>query len=405
MSRTPSALYELIADERVTVLNQTPSAFRQIVQAEGDLPAPRDLALRWVVFGGEALDPAILGPWFERHGDQTPQMINMYGITETTVHVTWRRMTAADVPRAPVSPVGGPMPDLQLYILDPRQLPAPVGVPGEMCVGGDGLARGYFRRPDLTAARFIPDLFGGQPGARLYRSGDLARLLPDGDIEYLGRIDFQVKIRGFRIELGEIEAVLAAFPAVRDAVVLAREDRSGDRRLVAWVVPRPETELRVDELRGYLRGRLPEYMVPSAFVVLEALPLTANGKLDRRALCPSRRRRTQRPRSSPAPPRKKPSPRSGGRPWDSRAVGVDDSFFDLGGHSLLVVQVHRALAPQFPELAIVDLFRYPTISALAGYLSREKVDQISLQETRERAEDRTDRAKRQRELRRQARGR
>jgi amino acid adenylation domain-containing protein len=404
VSRTPSALYDMVANERVTVLNQTPSAFRGIVQAEGDLPAPRDLALRWVIFGGEALDPAILGPWFERHDDQMPQMINMYGITETTVHVTWRRMTAADVPKAPVSPVGGPMPDLQLYILDPRQLPAPVGVPGEMCVGGDGLARGYFRRPDLTAARFIPDPFGGRPGARLYRSGDLARLLPDGDVEYLGRIDFQVKIRGFRIELGEIEAVLASFPAVRDAVVLAREDRSGDRRLVAWVVPQPETELRVEDLRGFLRGRLPEYMVPSAFVVLEALPLTANGKLDRRAL-PEPQARSAAPAVLPRTATEEAIATVWREALGLETVGVEDSFFDLGGHSLLVVQVHRRLAPQFPELAIVDLFRYPTISALAGYLSREKVDQISLQETRERAEDRTDRAKRQRELRRQARGR
>jgi hypothetical protein len=296
------------------------------------------------------------------------------------------------------------MPDLQLYILDPRQLPAPVGVPGEMCVGGDGLARGYFRRPDLTAARFIPDPFGGRPGARLYRSGDLARLLPDGDIEYLGRIDFQVKIRGFRIELGEIEAVLASFPAVRDAVVLAREDRSGDRRLVAWVVPRPEMELQVEELRGDLRGRLPEYMVPSAFLVLEALPLTANGKLDRRAL-PEPQAQSAAPAVLPRTATEEAIAAVWREALGLEAVGVEDSFFDLGGHSLLVIQVHRRLAPQFPELAIVDLFRYPTISALAGYLSKEKVDQISLQETRERAEDRTDRAKRQRELRRQTRRR
>jgi hypothetical protein len=316
-------------------------------------------------------------------------------------------MTAADVPRSPVSPVGGAMLDTQMYILNPRQLPLPAGVPGEICVGGDALARGYLGRPDLTAARFIPDPFSGRPGVRLYRSGDLARHLPDGDIEYLGRIDFQVKIRGFRVELGEIETVLSAFPPVRDAVVLARPDRAGDRRLVAWVTPHDANngEVKVDELRGFLRGRLPEYMVPSSFVVLDALPLTANGKLDRRAL---------------------PDPQAAGAvaavlprneteeviaaAWREvlgvESVGVEDSFFDLGGHSLLVVQVHRRLAPHFPGLAVVDLFVYPTISALAGHLSKEKqVAAVSAQETRERADDRTDRARRQRELRRQTRGR
>ncbi len=412
MSRTPSAFYDLIASERVTVLNQTPSAFRQIVQAEADLPAPRPLALRWVIFGGEALDPAILGPWFDRHGDQMPRMINMYGITETTVHVTWRQITAADVPRAPVSPVGRPIPDLQVYILDARHLLSPVGVPGEICVGGDGLARGYFRRPDLTAERFIPDPFAGRPGARLYRSGDLARFLPDGDIEYLGRIDFQVKIRGFRIELGEIEAVLKAFPAVHDAVVLAREDRSGDRRLVAWVVPRQprqprqeiQGDLRVDELRAFLRGRLPGSMVPSAFVVLETLPLTENGKLDRWAL-PEPEAQSGVSAVLPRTATEEVIAAAWREALGLAVVGVEDSFFDLGGHSLLVVEVHRRLVSELPELAIVDLFRYPTISALAGYLSREKVDQIQLQETRERAEDRTGRARRQRELRRQTRRR
>ncbi|HEX2222918.1 MAG TPA: amino acid adenylation domain-containing protein, partial [Thermoanaerobaculia bacterium] len=403
VSRTPAALYDLIASERITVLNQTPSAFRQIVQAEGDLPAPRGLALRWVIFGGEALDPAILGPWFERRGDQTPQMINMYGITETTVHVTWRRMTVADVPRAPLSPVGVPIPDLQLYILDPRQLPVAAGVPGEICVGGDGLARGYLRRPDLTAERFVPDPFGDQPGARLYRSGDRARFLPNGDVEHLGRIDFQVKIRGFRIELGEIEAALAAAPGIRDAVVLARGDRSEDRRLIAWVVP-SEGEIKVDDLRSFLRGRLPEYMVPSSFVVLDALPLTGNGKLDRRAL-PDPEART----ADAVLPRNATEEIIAAA-WREalglETVGVEDSFFDVGGHSLLVVQVHRKLAPHFPGLAVMDLFLHPTISALAGYLSKQNVEPMPTQEeTRERAEDRTDRTRRQRELRRQTRGR
>ncbi|HVR97735.1 MAG TPA: amino acid adenylation domain-containing protein, partial [Thermoanaerobaculia bacterium] len=397
VSRAPSAFYKLIADEGVTVLNQTPSAFRQLVQAEGDLLAPRDLALRYVVFGGEALDPAILGPWFERH-DETPQMINMYGITETTVHVTWRRMTAADVLRAPLSPIGEPIPDLQLYLLDIRQFPTPVGVAGEICVAGDGLARGYLGRPDLTAARFRPYPFGAHPGARLYRSGDLARRLPNGDVEYLGRIDSQVKIRGFRIELGEIEAALAVIPEVQNAVVLARGER-----LVAWVVP-SNGEVKLDELRRLLRTRLPEYMVPSAFVVLDTLPLTANGKLDRRAL-PDPQARSTEPALLPRTDTEEIIAAAWREALGLETVGVEDSFFDLGGHSLLVVQVHRRLASHFPQLNVVDLFLHPTISALAGYLAQEKDDSLPLQETRERAEDRTDRALRQRELRRRARGR
>ena len=400
VSRSPADFYDLLAAEQVTVLNQTPSAFRQLIQAEGDRPAEqrRRLALRMVIFGGEALDVASLAPWFERHGDNTPRMINMYGITETTVHVTYRPVTAGDIARAPVSPLGVPIPDLQVHLLDHRLHPVPVGVHGEICVGGNGLARGYFRRPDLTAQHFIPDTFSGRPGARLYRSGDLARRLPDGGLDYLGRIDFQVKIRGFRIELGEIEAALLQHPSVRNAAVLAREEPGGDRRLAAYVVPQDNT-LSVDDLRAALRQRLPEYMIPAAFVVLDALPLTANGKLDRRAL----------PAPDAAPRGPAVAPRNATEEaiatvWREvlglPAVGVKDSFFDLGGHSLLVVQVHRRLAAQFPELAIVDLFRYPTISALARLLTRERVDQVDLEESRERADTRIDRARKQRELRR-----
>ncbi|HEX3555022.1 MAG TPA: amino acid adenylation domain-containing protein, partial [Thermoanaerobaculia bacterium] len=208
VSRSPEAFYELLRSERVTVLNQTPSAFRQLIWAEETAlaGAEPDLALRYVIFGGEALEPAGLAPWFERHGDERPRLINMYGITETTVHVTWREVGRADMGRA-VSAVGCPIPDLGVYLLDSSLQPVPVGVPGEMHVSGAGLAEGYLGRPELTAERFVPNPFG-EAGSRLYRSGDLARRLPDGDLEYLGRIDHQVKIRGFRIELGEIESAL-----------------------------------------------------------------------------------------------------------------------------------------------------------------------------------------------------
>ncbi|MGH9893289.1 MAG: amino acid adenylation domain-containing protein, partial [bacterium] len=257
VSRSPEAFYELLATEQVTVLNQTPSAFRQLIQAEESV-GQKDLALQYVIFGGEALEMQSLKPWFDRHGDQKPLLVNMYGITETTVHVTYRPLSKNDLRSASV--IGVPIPDLQIYILDPHGQPVPVGVPGEMYVAGAGLARGYLRRPELTAQRFVPDQVSGKPGARLYRTGDLARFLPGRDIEYLGRIDHQVKIRGFRIELGEIESVLCQYPAIREAVVVAREDVPGTKRLVAYAVaPKPAPE--VSALREHLKVRLPDYMV------------------------------------------------------------------------------------------------------------------------------------------------
>ncbi|HEY4593389.1 MAG TPA: amino acid adenylation domain-containing protein, partial [Thermoanaerobaculia bacterium] len=240
-SRDPEGFYRLLRDERVTVLNQTPSAFRQLVWAEEAVlgGAPPDLALRCVIFGGEALEPASLAPWFARYGDRKPRLINMYGITETTVHVTYRPLEEADL--AGGSRIGVPIPDLAVHLLDAFLRPVPLGVAGEIHVGGAGLAEGYLDRPGLTAERFVPDPFSGVPGARLYRSGDLARRRPDGDLEYLGRIDHQVKIRGFRIELGEIESALVRHPQVREAVVMARSD-GADRSLVAYVVPREMAE-------------------------------------------------------------------------------------------------------------------------------------------------------------------
>ncbi|HYG63124.1 MAG TPA: amino acid adenylation domain-containing protein, partial [Thermoanaerobaculia bacterium] len=237
---SPASFHELLATEGVTVLNQTPSAFRQLVQLDR-AEAHRRLDLRWVIFGGEALELSALAPWFARHGDETPRLINMYGITETTVHVTYRPISQGDLRTPGHSPVGAPIPDLSVHLLGPRGELVPVGVPGEIHVGGAGVARGYLGRPALTAERFVPDPLAGQPGARLYRSGDLARRRPDGDLEYLGRIDHQVKIRGFRIELGEIEAALARHSGVAATVVMARPGASGagtgaDRRLVAWVV-------------------------------------------------------------------------------------------------------------------------------------------------------------------------
>ena len=223
VSRSPELFYELLAANRVTVLNQTPSAFRQLIQAEQSSTKSQDLAFRVVILGGEPLHVQNLRPWFNRHEDQSPRLVNMYGITETTVHVTYRPIEAEDVPDPMGSRVGKRIPDLEIYILDQYRNLAPVGVPGEIFIGGAGVARGYLNRRELTADRFVPNPFGGKLGSRLYRTGDLACYLPDGNIEFFGRMDHQVKIRGFRIELGEIESVLGQHPAVREAVVLARE--------------------------------------------------------------------------------------------------------------------------------------------------------------------------------------
>ncbi len=237
-ARSPEQFHELLVQQQVTVLNQTPSAFRHLIVADQESCHWDQLALRYVIFGGEALEFKTLLPWIERHRDK-PALINMYGITETTVHVTYFRIDPASVGEETVSLVGVPIPDLQVYILDSRRKPVPIGVLGEMFVGGHGVARGYLHRAELTAERFVQDTFSRDPKARLYKTGDLARFLPGGNIQYLGRIDHQVKIRGFRIELGEIETTLDNHPGVRQSVVVAREDVPGDKRLVAYVVPDP----------------------------------------------------------------------------------------------------------------------------------------------------------------------
>jgi amino acid adenylation domain-containing protein/thioester reductase-like protein len=359
VSRSPSAFRELLARARVTVLNQTPSAFRQLVEA--DARADGGLALRHVVFGGEALDLPSLAPWFERHGDETPRLVNMYGITETTVHVTWRPVGKADLQRGSV--IGSPLPDLSIALLDRRLEPVPEGVPGEMYVGGAGLARGYLGRPELTAERFVPDPWSPEPGARLYRSGDLARALPGGDLEYRGRIDHQVKIRGFRVEPGEIERVLAQHPSVRQAAVLARVEE-GD--LVAYVVLHQEDST----LRSYLKERLPDYMVPSFFVRLDAMPLTSNNKLDLRALARLRPEPERRRLAEPADELEAVIAGVWKEVLGIAEAGVEDNFFDLGGHSMRMVKIEGRLREVLGrEVPLVDLFRYPTIRSLARHLS------------------------------------
>ena len=377
-SLSPEAFCGLLARERVTVLNQTPSAFYQLSWAEesGATAADGELALRTVIFGGEALEPAALAPWLARHGDQRPRLVNMYGITETTVHVTYRPLAAGDARPGEGSVLGEPIPDLRLYVLDPWGEPATPGVPGEICVGGAGLARGYLHRPDLTAERFTPDPFIaelGETGARLYRSGDLARRRRDGDLEYLGRIDHQIKIRGFRIEPAEIEAALAADPEVREAVVLALGE-AADRRLIAYATPRTGLAAGLDgvALRERLAARLPSHMVPAAVVPLAALPLTANGKIDRSALARLAADDLEGGAagegwSAPRTPVEEIVAGLYAAVLQRERVGAGDDFFALGGHSLLATQVVSRLRRAFGvEVPLPTLFEAPTVTALAA---------------------------------------
>ncbi|MDQ3918632.1 MAG: AMP-binding protein, partial [Acidobacteriota bacterium] len=327
----------------------------------------RRLALRLVVFGGEALELQSLRGWFERHGDSSPRLVNMYGITETTVHVTYRPVRMADVESGVGSVIGRPIPDLELYILDPQREPAPLGVAGELYVGGSGVARGYLNRPELTAERFIPNPFSEEPGARLYKSGDMARRLDDGDVEYVGRADEQVKVRGFRIELGEIEAAVASHPSVREAAVLAREDVPGDKQLVAYVAVHEAARVTLEELRSFLQERLPDYMVPPAFVFMGALPLTPNGKVDRRAL-PAPDRSRPELEESYAPPTT-PAEETLARVWSEvlgvERVGIHDNFFNLGGDSIRSIQVRAAAQGAGLDFSIQQLFQHQTVHELA----------------------------------------
>ncbi len=367
VSRSPEAFLRLLVKEGVTVLNQTPSAFYQFMQAEREQPdLGQALSLRYVIFGGEALELSRLEDWYNRHPENRPQLINMYGITETTVHVSYIELDRSMAALRANSLIGCGIPDLGVYVLDERLQPVPPGVAGELYVSGAGLARGYLGRPGLTSERFIADPFG-PPGTRMYLTGDMARLRADGSLDYVGRADHQVKIRGFRIELGEIEAALVQHPQLEDAAVIVREDQPGDKRLAAYVIPSEET-FDTAELRKYAAERLPDYMVPAAFVTMKELPLTPNGKLDRKAL--------------PAPDFAAAVTGRGPRTPQEEIlcdlfmevlhlprVGIDDRFFDLGGHSLLAVQLMSRIREALGvELSIGNLFEAPTVAGLAERL-------------------------------------
>ncbi|MEY9942817.1 amino acid adenylation domain-containing protein [Streptacidiphilus sp. MAP5-3] len=373
-SRSPQEFLALIERERVTVVSQTPSAFYQLAAAEEQRPGSV-ASVRAVVFGGEALDLGRLSGWWGRHGDAGPRLVNMYGITETTVMVTFRELAPGE--GGSDSVIGRGIPGLGVYVLDEFLQPVPVGVTGELYVAGGQLARGYLGRPGLTAGRFVASPLG-VPGGRLYRTGDRAKWSGDGELVFAGRADEQVKVRGFRIEPGEVQAVLAAHPAVAQIAVVAREDVPGDIRLVAYAVPAgsdtPPDEL-VALLREFAGERLPSYMVPSAVVLLDALPLTVNGKLDRTAL--------------PAPQYAVSAQalQGGGslsafeqsvceafaKVLGLESVGVDDDFFALGGHSLLAVSLVEELRSRGVSVSVRDLITNPTVAGLLSTLSLSSV--------------------------------
>ncbi|WP_414588179.1 amino acid adenylation domain-containing protein, partial [Scytonema sp. PCC 10023] len=342
-----------LATSSATVMQGTPATWRALMQA-GFLGNPQ---LK-ILCGGEALSRELAAQLIER----ADSLWNMYGPTETTI---WSAVSQVQAGSGSVA-IGGAIANTQFYILDTNNQPVPVGVAGELHIGGDGLARGYLNRAELTAEKFIPNPFSSQPGERLYKTGDLVRYLTDGNIEYLGRIDYQVKMRGFRIELGEIESLLSQHPTVQQAVVIAKEI-AGDKRLVAYLVPQNETTPTISELRSFLKQQLPEYMVPSYFVLLDGLPLTPNGKVDRKALPdPSGQPEASHDFVAPRTPIEEMLASIWASLLQVERVGIHDNFFELGGHSLLATQLMSRLQKTFAvELPLRSLFELPTVAALA----------------------------------------
>ncbi|WP_113651832.1 polyketide synthase [Pedobacter namyangjuensis] len=367
IAQNASEFGKLLQEHKVTILNQTPSAFyilQESILASQTFP----LQLRYIIFAGEALDPSKLKIWKERYSDC--KLINMYGITETTVHATYKEITAAHT-NSSKSVVGAPIPTLYIYVLDQNKEKSDIGVEGEIYVGGEGLARGYLNLPELSAARFIQDPFSSDPNARLYRSGDLAILLADGTFEYLGRMDDQVKVNGFRIELGEIASNINQFDNIDQCIVLAKETNFGEKKLVAYY--QSSTSIDQQRLLKFLLDKMPAYMVPRIFVPIKAIPLTSNGKADKRALCQIK---IERPELASL--YKKPQSTIEKNIYDVWStfleidqIGVNDNFFELGGNSLLAQRTIAILKNTYQyNLPITKVYQLPTIAALAKYLDK-----------------------------------
>ena len=365
----PAEFHRKISEFGLTVLNLPTAYWQELAREWAGVPElVPNVQLRLFIVGGDTMLPDVLKLW-----QQTPvnsiRLLNAYGPTETTITATAYEVASrpGEKTRDHRVPIGRPLANRAIYILDQHNHPVPIGAAGQMHIGGVSLARGYLNRPELTAEKFIPDPFSSEPGARMYKTGDLARYLPDGNIEFLGRADHQVKIRGFRIELGEIEAALGQHPAVREAVVLAREDAHGEKRLVAYVV----AESTAEEMRHFLKDKLPDHMVPAVFVLLDALPLLSNGKVDRRALPAADRSRPELERSFVAP--RDDLELQLAHIWEEilgiRPIGVRDNFFELGGHSLLAIRLFALIEKRLDKkLPLTAVFQGATVEHLADVL-------------------------------------
>jgi amino acid adenylation domain-containing protein len=362
---------EFLRARGITVLFLTTALFNQMArEAPGAFGS-----LRYMLFGGEAVDAGAVRAVLR---DGAPQhLLHVYGPTEVTTFSTWHPVRQLDEAAVTV-PIGRPIANTTAYVLDEHRQPVPVGVPGELYLGGDGLARGYLKRPELTAERFVEHPFSEEAGARLYRTGDWVRYLPDGAIEFIGRRDSQVKVRGFRIELGEIESALSRHPAVREAVVLAREDTPGDKRVVAYVVPKDGQSEALGDLRGQLKQRLPDYMIPAHFVLLNELPLTPNGKVDRKALPVPEYAGADY--VAPRTPTEEILAGIWAEVLKVERVGVNDNFFELGGNSLLAMQVLSRVRIAFDvDVQWQSLFESPTVERMSASILGPQVTRPQLE--------------------------
>ncbi|GCE15669.1 amino acid adenylation domain-containing protein [Tengunoibacter tsumagoiensis] len=374
--RSPTEFWTLICNEQVSVLNQTPTAFQRLLQSEEVTNELAKSSLRWIIFGGERLDFASLLPWLTHNQGQLTQLVNMYGITETTVHVTLHPIDEQEIHHPVGSILGSELAHEQLYLLDEQLCPVPDGVAGEIYVGGRGVARGYLHQPALTATRFIPHPFSTEPGARLYKSGDRARRLASGELIYLGRTDQQIKLRGFRIELAEIAHTLQLHPEIQKAVVLLDRTQKTNEQIVAYLIPRQEEaseQLTHHALRQYMQERLPDYMNPVHYFWVEHLPLTANGKLDAQALLQLPQTLTALKSGTVYSPPRTAVERLLTTIWEQglarSPIGIHDNFFALGGDSIRSLDVIARMKRQGLYCSLPQLFHYQTIAELADHIS------------------------------------
>jgi len=392
---SPENLEQVIKEQQVTTLFLTTALFNQIARQKPEAFAP----LKNLLFGGEAVDTEAVRIVIDK--GRPTRLLHVYGPTENTTFSTWYLINHI-TPEATIIPIGKAIANSNTYILDKQQQAVPIGVVGELYVGGEGLARGYLNRPELTAEKFIVNPYGKSASNRLYRTGDLVKYLADGNIEFIGRSDFQVKIRGFRIEIGEIESMISQYQDVRDVIIIAKDDQLGNKSLIAYVVPKLETDITPSQLRSFLKEKLPDYMIPAAFVIMDKLPLTPNGKVDKKALPLPEDQRSQLEVDYVMPQTE--AERLIASVWQEvlqlSNVGIYDNFFEIGGNSLLLVQAYSKLQNLFgSQVSMVMLFRYPNIHALAEHLSQSQPMESSEPNRAETRKSRQDLMKQQRQSR------